>query len=111
MTQSHVLKNHFLVAMPKLNDFNFSKSVVYIFEHDDQGALGMIINKPLQINLGAVLAHLNISTAPPEITQQPVLMGGPVGQEHGFIIFAEPRQKARKADVLVSASKAILCDI
>src|SRR5690349_17973918 len=46
------LKNYFLVAMPNLADMNFSKSVIFIYEHDAQGAMGLVINKPLTITLG-----------------------------------------------------------
>lgn len=110
MMKFPVFKNHFLVAMPRLNDFNFSKSVIYLYEHNKEGALGMIINKPLQINLGNVLEHLNIKERESKITELPVLMGGPVGQEHGFIIFEET-STPQGAEVMVSASKGMLHDI
>lgn len=111
MLKTHALQNHFLVAMPKLADFNFTKSVVYIYEHNEEGALGMIINKPLQINLGSVLEHLNME-ASPNVVNEPVLMGGPIGQEHGFILFAEAAKKKKKAsDIFVSASKDMLREI
>jgi putative transcriptional regulator len=110
MMKSHVLKNHFLVAMPRLVDFNFSKSVIYIYEHNNEGALGMIINKPLQINLGKVLEHLDIKLGESKVGNLPVLMGGPVGQEHGFIIFSQPSTQ-NGAEILVSASKDMLREI
>lgn len=110
MSKSHILQNHFLVAMPQLLDFNFSKSVIYIYEHNAEGALGMIINKPLQINLGNVLEHLDIQVKDSAVSSRPVLMGGPVGQEHGFIIFNQPSGK-NESEVLVSASKDMLREI
>ena len=112
MIKANVLTNHFLVAMPMLTDFNFSKSVVYLYEHTKEGALGMIINKPSQINLGNVLEHLNISVAQPQIATTPVLMGGPVGQEHGFILFERKTEASQTGiEISVSASKEMLKDI
>lgn len=108
MTKATVFANHFLVAMPSLTDSNFSKSVVYLYEHNEKGALGIIINKPLQINLGNVLEHLKITPANEKIYDFPVLMGGPVGQEHGFIIYDKDADEGNEANISVSASKAML---
>ncbi len=88
--QLNDLSHHFLVAMPNLKDPNFKQSVVYVCEHNDEGAMGLIINKPLQINLGNVLRHLNIDISDHSTETHPVLMGGPVGQEHGFIVHNQP---------------------
>lgn len=112
MIKASVLSHHFLVAMPTLVDTNFHKSVVYIYDHTDEGALGIIINKPLQINLGNVLNHLDIAITKEEVSDYPVLMGGPVGQEHGFIIYdQEHKDPEDDAEIVVSASKDILKDI
>ena len=109
MSKVNCLTNHFLVAMPSLADSNFSKAVIYLYEHNDEGALGMVINRTLDINLGNVLQHLDINTSKPEVTDYPVLMGGPVGQEHGFIIFErDPGTSGSKIEVFVSASKDML---
>lgn len=112
MIKANLLSNHFLVAMPVLADSNFTKAVVYLHEHTAQGALGMIINKPLQINLGNVLDHLDIAATQAKIADHKVLMGGPVGQEHGFIIYDhEVSDPNDGLDVTVSASKETLKDI
>lgn len=107
------LTHHFLVAMPTLSDYNFSQAVIYLYEHTPEGALGMIINKPLHINLGNVLEHLDINYAKKEdLSQKPVLMGGPVGQEHGFIIFEKHLQLTKKdSEIFISASKDMLREI
>lgn len=84
------LSHHFLVAMPNLDDPNFKGAVVYVCEHNEEGAMGLIINKPLQINLGNVLRHLDIDISDHSTETHPVLMGGPVGQEHGFIVHNQP---------------------
>ena len=100
------LKNTFLIAMPSLKDPNFSQSVIYINEHTENGAMGLIINKPLQINLGSILEHLSIGIDDADIITIPVLSGGPVGQEHGFVIHNENGD-----DIIISASKDILKSI
>jgi len=112
MIKANVLSHHFLVAIPTLVDTNFAKSVVYLYEHTDEGALGLIINKPLQINLGNVLNHLDIAITKEDVSDYPVLMGGPVGQEHGFILYDQDLKNPKDGtEVLVSASKEMLNDI
>ena len=93
--------------MPQLNDFNFIQSVIYVSKHDDKGALGIIINKPLQVTLGSVLEHLNIKLNSPKIEGCPILMGGPISQENGFIIY-EKQDKNKKVQLSVSTSKETL---
>jgi len=105
MIKAQRFEHHLLIAMPSLRDANFSRAVVYLFEHTEQGALGMIINKPLQINLGNVMNHLGIQKVDTIVAKLPVYSGGPVGQEHGFII----HELDSKIDV--SASKEMLQDI
>lgn len=100
------LKNHFLVAMPTLADPNFKQSVVYIHEHSDTGAIGMVVNKPMRINLGSVFEHLKIKSELDEVNDIEVLMGGPVNQENGFILY-QPKAK----QIEVSASKEMLQNI
>lgn len=95
-------EHHLLIAMPSLRDPNFSHSVVYIFEHSAQGALGMIINKPMQIELNSVMNHLGITKVDEAVAHLPVYSGGPVGQEQGFILHEVNHQ------VEISASKEML---
>ncbi|WP_411918831.1 YqgE/AlgH family protein [Coxiella burnetii] len=109
MVKTNILSNHFLVAMPQLNDFTFTKAVIYVSQHDAKGALGIIINRPLALTLGKVLEHLNIEIAQPQIANHPVLMGGPIGQEHGFIVYEQ--ESPQGAEILLSASKDMLDDI
>ena len=61
MGDSPTLTNHFLIAMPALADPNFSHTVTYICEHNDKGAMGIVINRPLELTLGEVLEHMQIS--------------------------------------------------
>lgn len=99
------LANHFLVALPSLEDPNFSKSVVYIYEHNEEGAMGLIINKPLTMQLLDVLQHLNIETPSAAVGEQAVMMGGPIGQEHGFVLYEE------ESEIFLSSSKETLIAI
>ncbi len=81
------LKNRLLVAMPAVDDPNFSHSVTYICEHSDQGAMGITINRELaDLSLGDVLDHMKISCSNPHIRQRPIFMGGPVSIERGFVL-------------------------
>jgi len=80
------LANHFLIAMPSLEDGHFSQSVTFICEHDDNGALGIVINQPSNVDLPEILHQLNIS--PDNIPNSPItiLNGGPVQVDRGFIL-------------------------
>ena len=86
MTNSSYLTGHLLIAMPAMQDPNFSKTVTYICEHSDQGALGLVINRPLDIDLGEVFRQLELENCDKDIATQPVLLGGPVQMERGFVI-------------------------
>lgn len=84
------LQHHFLIAMPSLTDPYFHRSVVYICEHDHNGAMGLIINKPIdQISIQGVLKKLNIAPVDRDENinlNKPVMAGGPLSEEHGFIL-------------------------
>lgn len=99
------LAHHFLVALPGQDDPNFSKAVVYIYEHNEDGAMGLVINKPLTMHLDDVLQHLNITAKSKTVATQAVMMGGPIGQEHGFVLYEED------GDVFLSSSKETLVEI
>lgn len=80
------LKNHFLIAMPQLKNSNFNRSVTYICDHNAEGAMGIVINHPMPINLGEVLEQMKITVNAPELTAKPVFFGGPIQRERGFIL-------------------------
>jgi putative transcriptional regulator len=84
------LTGHLLIAMPGLQDPNFQRTVTYICEHSEQGALGIVINRPLDLDLGEILAQLDLTPSDPELARQPVLQGGPVHQERGFVLHEGP---------------------
>lgn len=80
-------KNHFLIAMPALMDPHFFRSVTYLCEHNEQGALGIVINQPLHhVRLGDILGQMGIKTEYPEIDNRIIFSGGPVHTERGFIL-------------------------
>jgi len=80
------LQHHFLIAMPALADSFFHRSVVYICEHDEQGAMGLIINRPTHVMLTELLSHLEIENTGSTIRTTPVLFGGPVQKGQGMVV-------------------------
>src|SRR3954451_4210016 len=90
------LTHHFLIAMPGLQDETFSRSVVYLCEHSERGALGLVINKPSEMNLKVLFEKIELHMARPELGEAPVFHGGPVQTERGFVLhepmFAEGDQ-------------------
>lgn len=104
-------KYHFLIAMPSLTDDTFHQSVIFLCEHSADGAMGIIINKSLNIKLDGVLDHLSVEVSNTDTEKDTVYMGGPVGQEHGFVIHSPYRDDEQEEDLIISASKEILVDI
>ncbi len=80
------LTNHFLIAMPGMEDSTFSRSVVYVCEHSDRGALGIIINKPGDISIADLFDKVDLPLARTDLQAQPVFQGGPVKTEQGFVL-------------------------
>lgn len=81
------LKNHFLIAMPSLNDPNFSEAVTYICQHSgDEGAIGIVVNRPGTITLGEICSQLDIGVTDLATASAPVLAGGPVEPGRGFVL-------------------------
>jgi putative transcriptional regulator len=80
------LTNHFLIAMPGLEDALFGKSVVYVCEHTPRGALGLVINKPADINLSTLFGKVDLPLLRTDLTDNPVFQGGPVQTERGFVL-------------------------
>ena len=80
------LTNQFLVAMPAMEDPNFRESVTFICEHNQQGALGIVINRPMNVVLGDILKQLSLEAEDPATVATPIFLGGPVAPERGFVI-------------------------
>ena len=81
------LTNHFLVAMPELDDGMFGRAVIYIFRHDEDGAAGLIVNHPSEVLFDNLLSEIRLPALKPlSRPEQPVLVGGPVHPELGFVL-------------------------
>ena len=80
------LTHHFLIAMPGLDDAAFARSVIYMCEHSDRGALGLVINKPSEINLQGLFDKVDLPLRRGDLTDFPVFQGGPVQTERGFVL-------------------------
>ena len=80
------LTNHFLIAMPGLEDAAFSRSVVYLCEHSQRGALGLVINKPSDIDLQRLFDKVELPLRRIDLAHSPVFQGGPVQTERGFVL-------------------------
>jgi putative transcriptional regulator len=106
------LTNHFLIAMPGLRDPNFSRTVTYICEHTDHGAMGIVINRPMDIRLGEVLSQLDIETDDPRVRDVVVYLGGPVQPDRGFVLHTSDEQfestLSITSDISVTTSRDVL---
>lgn len=80
------LTHHFLIAMPSLEDEIFSKSVVYVCEHSERGAMGLVINKPSDLSMEGLFEKVDLSLHRQDLMNSPVLQGGPVHTERGFVL-------------------------
>lgn len=103
------LTNHFLIAMPGLQDPLFGHSVVYVCEHSPRGALGLVINKPCDINLKGLFDKVDLPLSRPELQTAPVFFGGPVQTERGFVLHeatfndsAQPEQPVYSSTMVIS---------
>lgn len=111
------LKNYFLIAMPSLKDPLFERAVVYICEHNKDGAMGLIINKPLvELNIETVLSRLDITPYKQcADLEQPVFVGGPLAEEQGFILHTPQSNFASSIrisdDLMVTTSLDLLRSI
>lgn len=80
------LTHHFLIAMPGLADEAFARSVIYMCEHSERGALGLVINKPSDITVKGLFDKVELPLRRDDLTLNPVFQGGPVQTERGFVL-------------------------
>ena len=80
------LTNQFLIAMPGMTDDTFAGSVIYLCEHTEKGALGLVINKPIDITLKNLFDKVELPLDAQALAEQPVYFGGPVQTERGFVL-------------------------
>jgi putative transcriptional regulator len=86
MMQKVNLAQHFLIAMPGMADPNFAKSLTFVCEHNDQGALGVVVNRPTDMNLQGLLDQVSIATTHDDFKSVAVHFGGPVQVDRGFVL-------------------------
>jgi putative transcriptional regulator len=86
MSRATYLNNQFIIAMPGLVDPNFFHTVTYLCQHNQEGALGIVINRSAEMKLGEIFKQMDIHVTSPAAAEAPVFAGGPVQQERGFVI-------------------------
>lgn len=84
------LRNQFLLAMPSLADPHFQRTLTYICDHTEHGAMGVVVNRPMALTVGEILQHLDIAPGDETMAQRPVHYGGPVEPERGFVLHSPP---------------------
>jgi putative transcriptional regulator len=84
------LTNHFLIAMPSMADPNFAKSLTFICEHNEQGALGVVVNRPIDMNLAALFERIELKLTARYLRNARVFFGGPVQTDRGFVLHMPP---------------------
>jgi putative transcriptional regulator len=83
------LANHFLIAMPSMDDPIFGGTVVYICEHNDKGVLGVVINKPTDMTMDVLFDRIDLKvddSLRPDVVNEPIMFGGPVQDDRGFVL-------------------------
>jgi putative transcriptional regulator len=80
------LTSHFLIAMPAMSDPNFSRSLTFVCEHNERGALGIVVNRPIDVTLSTLFEQVEIALPDQDVGSQPVFFGGPVQLDHGFVL-------------------------
>lgn len=107
------LQNHFLIAMPVMQEQHFAHAVIYLCVHNEEGAMGIVINRPmLDLNMGEIMQQMNIPLQIDSLRQAPVLLGGPVQPERGFLVHT-PASRWQSTlsvtdDIAVTSSQDIL---
>lgn len=91
------LTNQFLIAMPGMADETFAGSVVYLCEHTEKGALGLVINKPIDIKLKNLFEKVELSLDREDLAEEPVYFGGPVQTERGFVLHERLGQEGEES--------------
>ena len=87
--QPSTLTGHFLIAMPNQAQPPFSRGVALLCQHDEDGAVGLLVNQLSEYRFGDVLAQMKLGCSDPDLADAPVLIGGPVQQERGFVLHRE----------------------
>jgi putative transcriptional regulator len=106
------LTHHFLIAMPNMVDPHFARTLTFICEHNEQGALGLVVNRPIDMNLHTLLEQVSIAPASDALKSVPVHFGGPVQVDRGFVLHSPLGQwqstLAVSSEIGLTTSKDIL---
>lgn len=94
------LANQFLIAMPGMVDVNFAGSVIYLFEHTEKGAMGLVVNRPTEVDLATLFDKIELKLEIAPLLDRPVYFGGPVQIERGFVLH-EPSPECAYSSSLV----------
>lgn len=110
------LRNHLLIAMPDMADPNFAHSITYVCEHNDEGAMGIVVNRPLELTVADILSHLQIDQFDDDFGNLSVLYGGPVQMERGFVLHRDLTNRwdttlCVDGDICLTTSRDILVAI
>jgi len=84
------LTHHFLIAMPGMQEGIFAGTLTYVCEHNENGALGIVVNRPISLTLGEMFDQIGIPLHQPDLEKMPVHFGGPVQTERGFVLHDTP---------------------
>lgn len=91
------LANQFLIAMPGMEDPQFAGSVIYLFEHTERGAMGLVLNRPTELDMVALFEKLELKLEIVPVSGQPVYFGGPVQVERGFVLHEPAPESANQS--------------
>lgn len=109
------LANQFLIAMPALDDSYFGRTVIYLCEHDDEGAMGLVVNRTTDLSIEQVLEEMNLKEGLNTAIEQKVLSGGPVQTDRGFILHNGEKQWSSSLQlseqIIITTSKDILTNL
>lgn len=110
------LENHFLIAMPSMQDPFFKRAVTYICEHDEDGAMGLVINQPINITVGELLDKIAIDNdKAQQSASTAVFAGGPVGKDRGFVLHSPKAgfcaSQKLSDDIMITTSKDVLASL
>src|SRR5690606_25480708 len=115
MSAQDNLVDHFLIAMPQLHGSYFARTVIYVWRHSREGALGLVLNNPLKMRLAEIFEQLDLEDHRVYNASQVVLSGGPVETDKGFILHDSPRNWTSTIEVAeglrITTSRDILADI
>ncbi len=111
MTPENSLKNQFLIAMPAMTGSYFGDTIIYLCEHNDDGAMGLVINKPGELSLAELLGQLGMESDQVDAAT-PVMDGGPVARDRGFILHSDDQRFDASLDLgnalMLTAAREVL---